>query len=558
MDSESMRVRRARGRLGSVALSPRALVLPIALTASLAPAVAMASNVSEFPDNGSEQMARGGAWVARASDPLATVYNPAGLAGQRTALTLQGNLTLQSTCMKRIKSANDTTQEPLADSNGGQFPEVCNDEEPFLNPQVAFAYRVSERLGLGLAILGPSGVGNANWPTFVNGPTGLQAAPQRYLLVKGNLFFLTPTIGAGFEVVKNLRIGAALSWGMTKAKFLTSAVGLNGDNQHPRANDVASTLIVEDMFVPSAMIGSIFSPTPWLDLGAWYKWTDTIRAGGDLYTQANYFTPSVASGDYSGIADGDTSLPDCGTGTGSTTCGAGNNARLEMPVPMEAKIGARYHRPRKNAAPSDVRDPIAQDVFDMELDLTWANNSAIDSIRVRFPGDSAGDGIIPINGTGGFLPPNADIPKAYKDVLGVRFGGDVNIIPDELTLRAGTFFETAAENPRYQSVDFMAQSRFGLSAGVAYRLRPFSAESHAALDLMVGYMHMFVADSKRTDPTADGLAATAGSPCNPAANNQGGATCADGTEKYRTNWPVNLGTITNAINALNVGVRYRF
>ena len=26
----------------------------------------------------------------------------------------------------------------------------------------------------------------------------------------------------------------------------------------------------------------------------------------------------------------------------------------------------------------------------------------------------------------------------------------------------------------------------------------------------------------------------------------------------RTNYPVNLGTITNAINALNVGVAYRF
>jgi hypothetical protein len=53
-----------------------------------APSLAHATGITEFPDNGSEQSGRGGAWVARASDPLAAFYNPAGLAGQPTRLIL--------------------------------------------------------------------------------------------------------------------------------------------------------------------------------------------------------------------------------------------------------------------------------------------------------------------------------------------------------------------------------------------------------------------------------------------------------------------------------------
>jgi hypothetical protein len=31
-----------------------------------------------------------------------------------------------------------------------------------------------------------------------------------------------------------------------------------------------------------------------------------------------------------------------------------------------------------------------------------------------------------------------------------------------------------------------------------------------------------------------------------------------GNQKYRTAWPINLGTITNAVDVLNVGLSYRF
>jgi len=79
----------------------RAFALATFVSATFAVLPARASNVTEFPDNGSEQLARGGAWVARASDPLATVFNPAGLAGQQTRVTLQNSVIFEHVCMSR-------------------------------------------------------------------------------------------------------------------------------------------------------------------------------------------------------------------------------------------------------------------------------------------------------------------------------------------------------------------------------------------------------------------------------------------------------------------------
>ena len=166
----------------------------LALALAAGEKAAHATNATEFPDNGSEQMARGGAWVARASDPLAAFYNPAGLAGQDTKITIQLNLNFGHTCFTRQQSAFDTTQEPLADANG-VFPKTCSDVAPFPNPQIAMTYKITDRIGAALAVLGPSGVGTATWPRFVNDGAGQpQPSPNRYLLTDSNTLLLTPTL----------------------------------------------------------------------------------------------------------------------------------------------------------------------------------------------------------------------------------------------------------------------------------------------------------------------------------------------------------------------------
>src|ERR1700679_2670159 len=103
---------------------------------TLAPRFAHATSVEEFPDNGSEQEGRGGAWVARASDPLAAFYNPAGLAGQPTRLILQANFGSQRTCFTRIKASNDTSADGTL-KPGGVYPQVCDSAGYNADPQLA-------------------------------------------------------------------------------------------------------------------------------------------------------------------------------------------------------------------------------------------------------------------------------------------------------------------------------------------------------------------------------------------------------------------------------------
>ncbi len=573
-----MQIGRARRHLAS-----GALVLPLLLCLARP---ADASNVTELPDNGSEQMGRGGAWVARASDPLATFYNPAGLAGQASRVTVQTNLVFHDTCFSRVKAAGDTTfgsSDTLLGPDG-RYPKVCNQDDLAVAPQIGATLRVSDRLGLGLLFATPSAAGERTWPEFTNDAQGNpQPAPSRYLLLKQSGIVAFPTIGVGYEVVPSLRLGASFSWGFARLKLASAVPAVNTDSANA-TNDVRANVQVKDLFVPGVTLGSIWSATSELELAGWFRWSDAIRARGDTGTAANYFDSRNARGDASGVRYADSVFEDCGTGLSTTVCGSGNNTRVVLRIPMEAKLGLRWHKPlartprwygadtegtypRANPSPPPAsgiaagskaaRDPMRDDAFDLEADLTWANNSSLEAIEIRHPGDATGRGLLPSAVQGGELPPNADQVRRFRDVLGVRVGGDYNVLPDRLAIRGGAFFESAAGRAQYQSIDFAAASRVGLTVGASYRLRLAHRDDAPALELMVGYAHVFVAEQDRSDPRASGSPALAGTSCN-GSQPTSADTCSDGFQRYRTKWPVNLGTITNVANLVNVGLAYRF
>lgn len=527
------------------------------------PRDAAASNVTEVPDNGSEQMGRGGAWVARASDPLATVFNPAGLAGQPSRITLQSNVLFHRTCFTRVKARADASIDVLADGATGRFPRVCNDVEPVLGPQLGATLRVSDRLGIGALIIGPSSVGEKNWPEFVEDGAGVRrASPQRYLLTRQAGIILFPTVGAGLEVLPNLRLGISFGWGLAKIKNVAATVALNSGGQ-TSDNDVRANLQARDYFIPRIGVGGLWSVTSNLDVAGWYQWTDTIRAVGDVGTATSFYTAANARGDDSRVGHADTIFSDCGTGRPQDEgkCGKGDNARVRFAVPMEAKIGFRYHEPRASRAAGRTyrRDPLANDLFDAEIDLTWANNAAIDALEVRFPSDPSGAGRLPVSGINSEIPPNADQHRYYRDVFGIRIGGDYNVVPDTFALRAGAYIETNAGKDQYQHIDFAASQRVGFALGGTYRIRLGNDPGRTdAIEIMAGYGHTFFVDQARTDRNATGIGALAGTSCSAGTTVTGANTCSDGTQRYRTKWPVNLGTITNALNVINVGVAYRF
>jgi long-chain fatty acid transport protein len=223
---------------------------------------------------------------------------------------------------------------------------------------------------------------------------------------------------------------------------------------------------------------------------------------------------------------------------------------------MEAKLGVRFHQPLKGAADEHTRDPMAQDLFDAELDLTWANDSAFDNLQVRFPGDAFGNGTLPANpAIPATIPANADVRHHFRDVFGARLGGDFVAIPAVLAFRAGMFLESQAADTVYQNLDFASAGRLGLAAGASYRVNVGST----SFEFMAGYGHIFFGTLSNTDPNANGLPGTAGTAC--VQSTMGlppSMTCPNGNQKYRTNYAVNLGTLTSEVNVINLGVTFRF
>ena len=136
-------------------------------------------------------------------------------------------------------------------------------------------------------------------------------------------------------------------------------------------------------------------------------------------------------------------------------------------------------------------------------------------------------------------------------------GGDYNVLPDRLTVRGGAFFETRGQNPTYMNVDDVGSQKIGLALGGTYRIHLAPPEKTRALEVSLGYMHVFYANEVNNGP--GGLPAVAGTACNPVETpTPAGNMCNNGNVKDRTNWPINLGTITNSVNVVNVGLSYRF
>ena len=507
---------------------------------------AHATSVEEIGDNGSEQMGRGGAWVARASDPLAAFYNPAGLAGQPTKLTLQANINVLKQCLTRLKATNDTTTGDGPNGTtiapGANFPQVCSSGTPFPDPQIGFTYRVTPRLGLGFAVVAPSAAGNTTWPsTFENSPSS-----QRYLLLSANTLLLTPTVAVGWEPIDRFRVGLGLIWGVATVDFSNYAWAANNNNLPAgvNGNDLKGEVKAKDLFIPGATAGVIWSPTDQIDIAGWYKVIGDINAKGDILTTAGTGSKQINT---------HTADADCGLTGGNFTCQP-NKITVNVPIPMEAKIGFRFHVPRAGVEMAHVRDPMAQDIFDIEADLTWAHNSQFQNIAISVPPNT------PSAVPGALVPTNADVPHNFKDVVGARFGGDYNVLPDRLALRAGAYFETSAQSAEDQNIDFAGQQRIGFAGGATYRIHLGAAPKTNALEFSVGLGHTFIATSTYNSQSTPngGVHGLSGTPCLGTTTIPAGNTCPGGSETYRTAWPVNLGTITNAFTQINLGASYRF
>jgi hypothetical protein len=468
---------------------------PLALALTIASA-ARASNPLEYPDNGSAAFSRGGAWLAVADEPIATHYNPAGLATQASGFSIEQQLAFPHTCFDRKNPGNAPAgpNDPGMSMPTYQYRPVCNSRGGFPNaiPSLSIAWRASRRLGFGISVVPPATYGSAQgqFPSVAAGfdtragQTAPLPAPYRYLELEQATTILFPTISVGYELFRGFRVGAGFVSGIAVINLSTVGVATLGsadeEGDH-MADDSLTALHTEDLFVPGVVASLHWSILPEIDVAVWGRYLDSIRAHHGMLdvTQQPYGKDGQLSPPCAGAprANGDVSYTECSSNQSIPNHFEQAVTRFEYRIPTEVRAGLRFHLPREKPGKVPdvpVRDPLHDDLFDVEVDGSFTQNSAASVTEVRLVP-------LPTNPTGIPVPPNADRPTGYRDSFGVRVGGQWNMVRDLFGLRAGGWFETQSQDAAFLTVAPVGAMRFGLGGGVVVR--------YHFLDVSVGYQH---------------------------------------------------------------------
>ena len=424
---------------------PRGLALGLALSALLAGAEARAGGF-EVPDNGAEALGRGGAFVAKADDPTAIQYNPAGLAGQRgTRLLFDGKLVNAPYSFQRFGSYLDDPTNPKTPWGGTPFPSVRDQGGLFFAPFIAATtdFATLDWLTVGIGVFGPSSVGNRTYPYGIGGGAqGGIPSPSRYDVVQPKALIAMPTLSVGARLTDWLDLGAGFhfvygNFNLTSTSFVDLGDGKNGacPNYEYRGCDSLSTISATGTSW-AVSGGAIVHATRGLSLGASVRSPVSIDATGQASVDPNItvIKPPPPPG----------------------------NATFHTQLPWYLRFGVRY---------AFVEDD-GFEAGDVELDGTY-----------EAWGSAQGTGpTVHIDHLGPTGPAfdNIDVLIAhhYSDTFSVRGGGAYNVkLPfGVLALRGGLYYDKSATagDPSYTRLDFDTLDKFAATVGVGLRWNGFT------------------------------------------------------------------------------------
>ncbi|MCB9545991.1 MAG: outer membrane protein transport protein [Myxococcales bacterium] len=450
------------------------------LLLAAAPTTALAGGFeSEYPDNNARVLGRAGAFVARADDPSAIQYNPAGLA------RLHGLNLLLSVNLVNVSQAF-TPDDDVRARRVRSFGEAEQSVDLIAAPMLAlhFDLEALPAFDFAVGIYGPSGTTHRKFPGqwTIEGVTdsrgqdarddlrGVQssALAQNGLLAEAEMIQAYPTVAVAWTPLDELRIGVSLQASFLDAKISKSIGG-------PAPGVV--TLDVADPFTPTAILGVLYQPTPWLELGAMYRpsFENVARGKARLDLYQGPCPQGACPTDGSEVPLGPYGLE--GTVPFEQADGTrDDDITFTFTNPDILRVGARFVHPR----------------FDVEVDYIWQRNSVHDGFLIEFDAERA-------------LLPGLDEPvpvptvldeRYYDDTHGVRLGSDVRVLPELLTVRAGASYETGASPDAYTTLDFPGLDQWSLAAGATVHL--------GAIDIDAGFTYVGLV-SRQVDDSKLGI-----------------------------------------------------
>ncbi len=452
----------------------------------LAPSAGHAAGVEDTV-SGTVALGRAANYV-RVNDFMATWQNPANLAISPRNVGAELRVPFFNACFDRQK---DPAVSYRAEEN---FDPVCNEAPLLPSGNLGFTMPIW-KLGLGVGFFTPAGVGNLEFGSD-HQPTIMPKAGEKYTVTKGgtlspNRFLLLDrtvlagffAVGVGAAPIKQLRIGATLASGFADVKYRNFASLGPGFQDQEVLNDVN----VRDYFIPRATLSVVGTPHDSIDIMGSFTWNDDIKAKGyvDLTANGIQGAPRKSCYDRSPVP-----------GTGQDRATPGPHCRLDdvdLSVPyqrFEAVLGLRY---ADRKLPRDkLLDPMVQERWDVELDAYWVNTGHVDSFALNIYDPKQGSekwpyaafSTAPNQDNASSLPSRAALPHGWVDTYGARLGGDYNVLPGVLAVRAGVAYETRGVPIKNMNIDYWPVQKTALHLGVTWRVIP-------AVDLSAAYAHIF-------------------------------------------------------------------
>ncbi len=377
----------------------------------------------EHPDVGTVAMGRGGAYAADPDGGLALQYNPAGL-GRQTGLrvTLDASLAWQSLT--------------FAPADGG--PAVSNGAGAFFAPAAVASWGagpVGPLAGLTFALgaTGPAAIGKLSYPAD---------GAQRYALISSDttIAYWSAAVAAAFN--RWLAAGVTLQLVKGTARFTQAVWSGDSAGTNP-AEDAIAHVDVTSGFIPTAVLGVTVRPVERVAVGVSYRPRFTFDASGTLQTDLPAAARAIGA-------------HQVGTATG-----------FSLPMPDVVRVGVLV-RPRAR--------------WLVEADFVLERWSTLGALELEPHGIAiASDNL----GTSKPLP-NIVFQKNFEDAFSVRVGGEHELLPGRLVVRAGYLHETSAVPLASTSVDFPNWERDVVSVGASIAI----PRTPVTLDL--AYAHHFL------------------------------------------------------------------
>jgi hypothetical protein len=439
---------------------------------------------------GAESTGRAAA-IGHAADFMATAHHPANLAvlhGAEAGVELR--LPILQACYDRARDPRVPYREPdpsLEFEGYEHFSKVCNEADPMLAANIGWAHRVSKRLGYGIGIFTPAGVGQTKYGTdtvvsvlphpddpYEPTRTGVQS-PTRQMGIERrgvNAFLMA---GLGVSLTDWLRVGGSLGYGVASvySKSVVSAMGGSFKDQ-----EVITEIRAHSWFVPKAVLSLTLAPVQQVEIFGVLTYHGDIRAKGTADLTAN------------GISGAP--LRSCREENPGTHCRI-DGVEVTVPFPaIEALGGVRFAKLRRNR--DGVLDPMRDEVFDLELQAIWTQTSDVDVFDVKLHGqDPNVDPTTPRiqwnnlydGSVGAYVRQQSGVPKYWRNTLSLRAGGDVQLVPEHFAVRAGVSYATSAVDPEYMNLDYWPVEKIGIHAGATVAAGRFK--------ITAGYAHFMYA-----------------------------------------------------------------